>query len=165
MISLEKGMVCSFPDTSKRDNCQIQQLCYLVRLILELQQILIQYLYHSLMIPSSVIGLDILFTVFSVVKSFVPRCRIICYGFISRRVAFTQSRMELTFAPENVLPFTKPLCLIFFCQKITLKLFDHALSEYINRFFYLFSVICVSLIIGLLLFFSFLCAWFVYFLD
>ena len=53
----------------------------------------------------------------------------------------------------------------FFCQKIPIKLFDHAVSDYINCIFGLVSILYIAIIIDFLLFFSFECPWFVSFLG
>ena len=61
--------------------------------------------------------------------------------------------------------FYQMLVFNFFYQKLPIKLFDHAVSEYINRIFGLVSILYIGIIIDLLLFFLFYVLGFLLFLD
>ena len=72
---------------------------------------------HASGIRHMILAFAIWQAVFSVLKSFVPVCRIIWSRFISRKVGFTWSVIQLIFASENERTLTRCLCLILLVSR------------------------------------------------
>ena len=68
-------------------------------------------------VTGSIVAFAIWLDVFSVLKLFVPACRIIWSRFISRKVGLTWSVIQLIFVPENEGTLARCLCLIFLVSK------------------------------------------------
>ena len=68
-------------------------------------------------VVQSMINFAIWLAVFSVRRSFLPACKIMWSGLSSRRVGFTWSTIQLTFASESYCTLKRYLCLTFFGRK------------------------------------------------
>ena len=85
-------------------------------------------------VVTSIIDFEIWLAAFSVRRSFVPMCKIMWFGFSSRRVGFTWSTIQLTFVSENDCNLMRCLCLTFFVRKWPFNSWSYCLLKYISDF-------------------------------